>query len=433
MTKRTPLLKYRLFVVFVLLVGMSTNPAVAQNRAANTSSKGIEHARVVWMKNPAHEAVVSWSTREAGKQHRVHYDTRPRKGKTAAYAHTVNTFRDGQFTTVSEDAGVTVPTFYHHAHLEGLEPSTTYYLVIESDGNVSREYHFITAPDDDRPITVLHGGDSRLGGSREGDDPFDHDERQAMNLRIAALVEQHPEIVALAHGGDYCVRAELRYIDRWLTDFELVTTKDGRLLPIIPTRGNHDMSVGFEEMFAWPEKQNEHYFTTQLSGEVTLVTLNTETSMGGYQRDWLKEQLAQLRPDNQWVFVQYHRPAYTSVKNPQRSGNQRQFWVPLFEQYNVDLVCESDDHALKRTLPIRDGKPDLENGITYIGDGGLGVPQRKPDPTRWWLQEPGFATAAHHVFMLEFTPDKLHVRAIGMDGDVLKEFELMPRAVLADE
>src|SRR5690606_5931661 len=100
----------------------------------------------------------------------------------------------------------------------------------------------------------------------------DHDERQAMNLRIAALVEQHPEIVALAHGGDYCVRAELRYIDRWLTDFELVTTKDGRLLPIIPTRGNHDMSVGFEEMFAWPEKQNEHYFTTQLSGEVTLVT-----------------------------------------------------------------------------------------------------------------------------------------------------------------
>lgn len=421
-----------LFLLFTVVVHQD---AFAQTFQQELSRSGIVHERVVWMKNPSREAVVSWSTRKPGKDHRVYYDVISHKGNVKKYAHQVKTFRDGEFTRVSDDMKLTVPTFYHHAHLKGLQPSTAYYLVIASDDEVTQEYYFITAPEDDRPIAVLQGGDSRMGrGITDADATMApvHNDRQKMNMRIAALVEQHPEIIAFAHGGDYTMRAELRYLERWMQDAELTTTSAGRLVPIIPTRGNHDMAVGFTEVFAWPDLETDYYYSTRLSSEVAVITLNTEISMGGDQREWLEKELAAIRPEHKWVFVQYHRPAYTSVKNPQRAANQRQFWVPLFEKHNVDLVCESDDHALKRTLPIRNDAHDPENGIIYVGDGGLGVPPRTPDTSRWWLQEPGFAKSVHHVFLLEFGADKMRVRAVGIDGEIIDDIQLEPRAVLAD-
>src|SRR5690606_37440152 len=124
-----------------------------------------------------------------------------------------------------------------------------------------------------------------------------------------------------------------------------------------------------------------------------------------------------------------HQPAYSSVRSLQSGAPRRNNWVPLFEEYNVDLVYESHDHALKRTLPIRSHAPDPENGVTYIGDGGLGVPQRSPDPTRWWLQEPGFTKPAHHAHVLHFGAGQMYVRAIGMESEVLDDFVLQPREV----
>src|SRR5690606_5922188 len=101
--------------------------------------------------------------------------------------------------------------------------------------------------------------------------------------------------------------------------------------------------------------------------------------------------------------------------------DRRHHFVPLFEKYNVDIVTESHDHALKRTLPIREGGPH-EHGITYIGDGGLGVPLRSPDPTRWYLQSPGLALSEFHVHLLEFGEDSLRGRAYGMEGEIHDDF-----------
>ncbi len=392
------------------------------------SHEGIEHGRVLWMGDPAREAVVSWTTRSEGSQHRVHYDTEPRGGDPESYAFTENSFKDGAYTLVEADAEWSEPGYYHHVYLSGLQPSTTYYLIMRSDGNVSREFHFRTAPAGDEPVKLLFGGDSRLGKV----EPYEHNDRQNMNLRMADFVERNPEILALVHGGDYCVRAEWRYLDGWLSDHELTTTEDGRLLPIIPARGNHDRQIGFEEMFAWPEPTN-YYYTTRITEEIAVVTLNTEISLAGDQREWLEKELARLREDFRWVFVTYHRPAYSSVRSLQDGALRRDNWVPLFERFNVDLVYESHDHALKRTLPIRSHAPDFENGIVYIGDGGLGVPQRDPDPTRWWLQEPGFTRPAHHFHFFEISDDFVRVRAIGMDGSTLDNFVLTPRTTTAGQ
>src|SRR5690606_14453242 len=56
----------------------------AQPLAADSA---IEHYRVLWMKNPAREAVISWTTRTLGENHRVYFDTEFRNGDLSKYAH----------------------------------------------------------------------------------------------------------------------------------------------------------------------------------------------------------------------------------------------------------------------------------------------------------------------------------------------------------
>lgn len=400
-------------IAFVLLVSFSL--------AALAS--GIEHQRIMWVADPSQEAVVSWTTREPGEIHRVFYDTEPRQGALDGYAHRADSYMDGMFTMVDEDAKWVNPGYYHHARLEGLEPATLYHFVIVSDDRVSKEYHFVTAPSDDREFAMLFGGDSRIGGST----PIEHNDRRKMNERMTSLVKANPQILGFIHGGDYCQTAHWRFMDHWLSDHELVITDQGRMLPIIPVRGNHDMQAGFEEAFPLPEGMNDYHYSVPLSSAAAVVVLNTEISLGGSQRRWLASELERLRPENRWLLAAYHRPAYPSVRSPQDGAPRRTHWVPLFEKFNIDLACESHDHSLKRTLPIRDGEPDRENGITYIGDGGLGVPQRDPDPKRWWFGGEGFTKPVHHVHMLEFGREILRVRAFGMDGGTLDDFRIHPR------
>jgi hypothetical protein len=402
-------------------------PASSPAPAAPAPRPPLSHFRVLWMHDPAEKAAISWTTPTEGKSHVIHYDTQPRQARLANYARKVEASQNSKYTMIKEDAG-TPEGWGHHGLLENLTPATTYYFVVASDGAVSREFHFITAPDDNRPVKLLFGGDSRRPPAL----PEPHLPRREVNRLVAGLVDEHPEIMALAHGGDYCSRAEWRFMSDWLSDHELIITPKGRILPIIPARGNHDAQVGFEEIFFWPARTHPYYFSTALSKRVALVTLNTQLSRAGDQRDWLETELVRQReqPDK-WVVVQYHIPAYGSVKSFEGGQQQRQHWVPLFEQHQVNLVCEADHHMLKRTVPIYQDKHDVERGIVYIGDGGMGVPQRVPDTTRWYLKSPGLATPAHHLHLLEFEEDELRVTAIGLEKQVLDKFSVHSKAVPA--
>ena len=416
-------------IAVIVPAGGAQNPISTPSSTVPPETRDTFHHRVLWMQNPSTEAVLSWSTPVAGEKHRVLYDTETRGGAVADYTKQSSTFKDGPFTIVDKDAGFSAPAFYHHAHLTGLSPNTTYYVAFASDDVISREFNFKTAPGEDIEFTVLAGGDSRIGTET----PYLHNDRRKMNERMAQLFASDPTIIALVHGGDYCMTAQWRHIAPWLADHELTTTPEGRLLPIVPTRGNHDRAIGFEEMFAWPDLKTPYYYTTQLSPKVGLVTLNTEISVAGDQRQWLADTLPVLRAANRWITAIYHRPSYSSVRDVQDGAGRRNNWVGLFEENNVDLVYESHDHALKRTLPIRSHAPDLKNGIVYIGDGGLGVPQRTPDTTRWWLQPPGFAKSAHHVHTIHYGKEAIHVKAHGMDGEILDDFVVKPHEVVASK
>lgn len=404
-----------LLALVVALCAWVGGPTMTVDRAAaDEIEAGPQFPRVVWLEDPAHRAAVVWTTREKGDDHRLYFDTESRDGDTTAYRYEVEVER-----TVSESQD---HVWFHHAVIEGLHPSTTYYFTAESDGTTTAERHFETAPADDRPFKLLYGGDSRS----------DPENRRKVNRRIRKLHSSDDAIIGLVHGGDY-VESGMAWDQwrQWLRDWELTTTDDGKVIPVVPARGNHEFSPlqgnperadNYNAMFGLPGGRKLDRWVTEIGSQVAIVTLDTNTAHGGEQRAWLDRTLDDLTDERKWILPSYHRPAYPAVKRP---GDARQHWVPLFEKYNVDLVLESDGHVLKRTVPIRDGE-QAEDGIVYVGEGGLGVKQRSPRD-RWYLQEPGMATATHHIQVLSFGPDQLRYRAVVLDGSTADEATFEPR------
>jgi acid phosphatase type 7 len=374
---------------------------------AKVAGKGPSQWRVIWTQDPATSATVSWTTATKGKTHQVSYAKQYPNKDVKKESTVVLSHRDGPYSGADGE-------HYHHARLTGLKASTAYRFVITSDGESSPPMHFTTAPADDRDFHLLFGGDSRSG----------HFTRAQVNLLMAALAEEDEDLIAFAHGGDYISSGKnWGQWSRWLSQHELTVAASGKVLPIIPTRGNHDGGPLYDEIFDSPGSSGKNYFSTKLSSKVALVTLNSEISVGGSQRTWLGKTLSSLRPEVRWLLAEYHRPAWPAVKKP---GSPKQFWVPLFEQFNVDLAVESDGHVIKRTVPIRNEKKD-STGVVYVGEGGLGVSQRRPDRNRWYLKAPGMTGVGHHVMRVSFGKKQLDYEVILLDRKVADRTQLRPR------
>ena len=404
-----------------------------------TPMKGSTPAqwRVIWTKDACHEATISWSTAVHGKQHTVHLGTEPHGKDAAKYSIHLKSAKDGAYSiNAREAAGSHLKTaFYHHAELKDLKAGMKYYFVIESDGEFSKPLYFITSPAQ-LPFKLIHGGDSRTGLI----------ERCKMNKVIAELVKKDPKIMGVVHGGDYVISGQSwRQWRTWLSHNELLTLPDGRVIPIVPTLGNHDGGPLFYDVFNLKknapgteiaktavagneskgrQKTTRSYWqTTSFGGGVNIVTLDTNYSALGPQEKWLEKQLSALRPKSSWLLTNYHRPLYPAVKV---EPSHKKTFVPLFEKYNVDVALESDGHCIKRTAPIRNEKID-PTGVTYIGEGGLGVGQRQPKADLWFLKG-GLVGAGHHVMVLDFQKEHLEIKVVLMNGSIKDTFQLKARS-----
>jgi len=381
--------------VFFLIATVSLHSSLeAQDlKEKRTELTGTTPAqwRVIWTKNPQTQATIAWSTAEKAPNSGIFIGPKSTGGNPQDYPNSVKAQNNGKYSGDQE-------LYYHHVRLKDLKPSTTYYFMMASGNETSPELHFRTAPENEQKFKLISGGDSRS----------DPDKRREMNVVIRKLVQKYPELLALAHGGDYVEDGtDLDQFSTWMSDHELTTTKTGRVLPIIPARGNHEgQGPLYNEVFDTPGGK-ENYYHTFLTPGFLLLTLNTTISTAGNQRTYLENTLKKHR-NKRWKVAQYHRPAYPGVKGP---GGTKEDWVPLFEQYGLHLALENDGHVYKRTPPILNGEPD-PSGVVYMGEGGMGVPQRTPKKDRWYLQSPGTTKATHHVILLHVGPENIRFSTI---------------------
>ncbi len=311
----------------------------------------------------------------------------------------------------------------HRVQLTGLEPGTTYSVLIKSDDHASEPFTFRTAPVTREAFTFIAGADTQS----------ETEERKQMTAHAATL---DPEFVLLS--GDIVMRgmSELEW-DNWFDEWhDLMVTDEGRRVPIIPALGNHDVrgwimgdfetdAAFFANRFNLPEPQN--YYAIEYGDGFLIITLDSghtsafnenlewfpntgyyeggphrvHPSHDGQQRNWL-EQTLKNHQDSKWKMVHYHINAFATSPHyweKPRYGRRimHEFWIPLFEQFEVDIVHEAHGHRLKRTYPVKEGKIH-DDGVVYIGEGGWGTHMGTPDPM-WFVAD---KSSDHHFWLLNF-------------------------------
>ena len=116
---------------------------------------------------------------------------------------------------------------------------------------------------------------------------------------------------------------------------------------------------------------------------------------GGAQTTWLGQTLAALRARTRRSTSSSSTSTTAPTARARAHGSEggvRQFWTPLFDQYQVDLVINGHNHIYERTDPIRAGSPTATapigstiepatQGTTYVTCG-----RRRQEPVL--LQRP---------------------------------------------
>jgi len=287
-------------------------------------------------------------------------------------------------------------TRIHQLRIEGLSTATRYFYSIGSAGRVEqggKDYWFYTAP---QPGSV-----APYRFWVQGDPGYYNEGARAVRAAMEQWVMAHP-------------RDERPPFDLWLTtgDNAYSSGRDRdyqknlfdaypdllRDTPYVPVYGNHDSRRrAFYRLFTFPEKGeaggvpsgSAHYFSFDY-GNVHFIILDSEAtnrSEDGAMHAWLQRDLAADRQT--WRIVLFHHPPYSRATHNSDSAfdsrgrmiQMRENFLPLLEQYGVDLVLTGHSHIYERSylLHCHYGKGNTFKSSMIVQPGeGDQVPYRKP-------------------------------------------------------
>jgi hypothetical protein len=312
--------------------------------------------------------------------------------------------------------------------LEGLNPDTEYEFTVSGYDSV---YRFKTAPNRiNSPVKFIVTGDV--------------DANSTADAMARAAAAEDPLFIAVI--GDHAYEdSKADYHWKWARYFESwhrwFRGSNGRLIPIIPGVGNHEMLFGmvgahpdFDNTAEWRKRYGNYYYryfpfpgagqpygTLDFGSYLSLVILDTEHSSptitgSDDQSLWLGARLAE-RSTVRHILPMYHVPAYPSNRalGDPLNTRIRGSWLPLLENAGVKLAFEHHDHTYKRTKPMKGGQVDPD-GTVFMGDGAWGVPTRSVDTARSYLER---ASASNHAIVVTLSPTSRQVNVIDINGVVI--------------
>lgn len=276
------------------------------------------------------------------------------------------------------------------AVITGLAPDTLYCYAIR-DGEqgappTASRSGFRTAPaaGSGAPVAFVVFGDSGSG----------NEDQAAVADQLATVPFQ-----LMLHTGDIAyTKGKLAEFE---TNFFAPYANLLRSLPMFPASGNHEYETNdaapFREVFDLPNGERWYSYDW---GDVHFVALDTE-QMGTAQAEWLEADLAaNTRP---WTVVYGHRPPFSSGEHGS-SDDFQQWFVPILERHQVDLVLSGHDHDYERMTP--------QNGVHYVVTGGGGIGTRSVGSSAFTA----FSEAVLHFVFVTIEGDTLRLHAIDATG-----------------
>lgn len=267
----------------------------------------------------------------------------------------------------------------HEVHVCDLQPSTTYYYQVGGGDVWSETYSFTTAPTfgTDESFTFAATGDSRSTTQAMWAQTLD--EIEALGADFLVFTGDAVEVGSL----------QFQWDTWWGQGSANGTTQRLAALPMLYAHGNHDL-VGdpMWAMMAYPNDEQSYYVRY---GNTLFIVLDDSGTFRTNQRieteirAFLEEAL-EAHPDVTWRVVAHHKPVYSASTNHGSTRVLQENWMPVYEEYGVDLVFNGHDHNYERSCAVRGGQCQASgDGTTYIVTAGIGAPLYG-NGTDWWTE-----------------------------------------------
>lgn len=192
--------------------------------------------------------------------------------------------------------------------------------------------------------------------------------------------------------------------DRVLEPFAPVLDGRTQLLAVL---GNHDVHNNNGDAQAAALGMPARWYVTQ-TDLVTIIALDSTQPDNDVQRSWLRSTLADTVTP--WTIVMLHHPAYSAGWHGNEPGVQANF-VPILEEFGVDLVLAGHDHDYQRSKEI--------NGVTYVVAGAAA--KLRPTGREEFT---AVAWSTHSFVDLAIYPDRIDGQAIDHDSRAIDTFSI---------
>jgi hypothetical protein len=340
--------------------------------------------RLVWNDDPSTSMSIIWDGMDS-KDATVYYDTEDHGRKYWKYAHHQSPYRELDYYGMNT----------RYVKLDELEADKAYFFLVKDSAGVSDRYWFRTAPDRPEPFTFIVGGDTKSDG----------DVLEAGRSSNRVVAKLRPLFVLF--NGDFTSGngTDADYWKQWLKDWNsLTTTRDGRMIPLVPVHGNHEdgnkdnLNIIFDSPFQAGDKSGIYYSLSFGGDLLHLIALNSQIDQGGAQRDWLEENLKKHEPFT-FKVAAYHKPFWPHTSRKRENEYQYRQWAFLFYNYGLNISLDADSHMHKITYPLRPDSlaadtemgfvRDDETGTMFIGEGSWGAYPRQNDDDKPWTMASG--------------------------------------------
>ena len=342
------------------------------------------------------------------------------------------------------------PEQMHEAYVCGLKPATTYYYRVGGGAAGSEVwsevYSFTTTPSDPgATVKIGVAGDSR----GELGDAWRLTQRR---MQLAGVdLELFSGDIAGA-GTDQAAWG--KWLDAAWRDADSTPLTLAEKL-ILPAHGNHENHAGFFfSNLVLPEDSGQPYgkyaelFFSIDVGPAHIIVLDDawianpdmDPGYAGVLAGWLKADLdaaVKNRANVPWIITVQHRPEYSSSAHGKDADvlRVRDYFVPIWDQYHVDLALRGHDHNYERTKPLTGpaSNPTAHDspadGTVYVGCAGAGAPAYSPGVSPFTAVSHGYqsggAVGVYGILTVSRGALTLEARELRGDGsdpvvDVLK-------------
>jgi hypothetical protein len=297
--------------------------------------------------------------------------------------------------------------FKHVVELSGLTDFTKYFYAVGDSGGpltvAGDDYAFTTSPlpGTRQPIRIWTFGDSGYWPGNNGTEFLDS--RQAYYDHVGGgdvnVAADATDVMMYLGDNAYGVGDDPTYQSVFFSPPELAAFL--RRQPFLSAIGNHEGAAldsvtqtgDYFDMFNFPTGNelgtngvasgSEAYYSYDY-GNIHFIVLDTEDNIGNISttgaamKTWLENDLIATTAD--WIIAAWHRPPYSKgiFHDSDLEANEvaaREEFLPILEDYGVDLVLSGHSHTYERT-PLVDGHIGLSTTLEpyHILDGGDGNP-----------------------------------------------------------